>query len=233
MSPSVYPVHEMFRAFQGEGMHTGRSAFFVRLFGCPVKCPWCDSAGTWHPKHVPKDITKWSSQDLVFAALSGSRPEFVVLTGGEPTVHNLLPLTEAFDNADLPVHLETSGAFPIRGKFRWITLSPKRWKMPLAESVQQADEFKVIVEKPADILFYTHALENVFEPSSIPAPIWLHPEWSQRDNPKVLKSICEAVEACPGVYRAGWQLHKLYRVDQLDNRSRPPVPLGGDPSKGY
>src|SRR5690606_10755697 len=51
-----YPVHEQFHTWQGEGVHMGRSAYFIRTFGCPVKCPWCDSAGTWHPDHIPAKV---------------------------------------------------------------------------------------------------------------------------------------------------------------------------------
>jgi 7-carboxy-7-deazaguanine synthase len=229
-----YPVHERFRTWQGEGVHMGRSAFFIRLFGCPVKCPWCDSAGTWHKGYVPKHVDKFTSKQLVEEVCAVEPvPEFVVITGGEPTIHNLEPLTEALSCADIPVHLETSGAFPIRGQFRWITLSPKRWKMPLEESIQVADEFKVIVEREEDIDFYTKVIAEAFAPSPIPAAIWLHPEWSQRENPAVLSAICRAVTERKGPFRAGWQLHKLYKVDLLDSRSRPAVPLGGDPKRGY
>ena len=52
------PIHEVFYAFQGEGVHMGKSAFFIRTFGCPLHCPWCDSAGTWHKDFIPKQIDK-------------------------------------------------------------------------------------------------------------------------------------------------------------------------------
>ncbi|NER01051.1 MAG: radical SAM protein, partial [Cyanothece sp. SIO2G6] len=78
-------------------MHLGRSAYFIRLFGCPVHCPWCDSAGTWHPDYVPKDIDRISPKALAEqAAASGA--EFVVVTGGEPAIHDLGALTEEIGN---------------------------------------------------------------------------------------------------------------------------------------
>lgn len=231
----TYPVHEMFKSFQGEGVHAGRSAFFVRLFGCPVHCPWCDSASTWHPNHVPKDIARLTAEEIAKAACT-AQPEFVVLTGGEPTIHNLNQLTFLVGNSFYDVHLETSGAFPLKGDFDWITLSPKKWKVPLVENVQQADEFKIIVEQPEDIAFYVHFLEECFLPNGeIPHPIWLHPEWSQRNNKVVLDAITKAVvDRWRGhPFRAGWQLHKLYQADLLDPGSRPAVPLGGNPEKGF
>ena len=65
------PIHERFFTWQGEGVHTGRSAYFIRLQGCPVKCPWCDSAGTWHPDWVPKDVEKISPKTLAEDVASG------------------------------------------------------------------------------------------------------------------------------------------------------------------
>lgn len=224
-----YPIHERFATFQGEGVHMGRSAFFVRTFGCPVQCPWCDSAGTWHPDWVPPEVEKMTAEAIVEEALD-SDASIVVVTGGEPTVYDLAYLTSNLLNAGLPVHLETSGGFPIRGTFNWVTLSPKKWKPPLALNVQTADEFKVIVESPEDIAFYFKMLRELGYQSN--RPIWLHPEWSHREDPVVLGAIADTAKQGK-IFRAGWQLHKLYRVDCRDMRTKPMVPLGGDLRKGY
>ena len=133
------PIHESFLTWQGEGLHMGRSAYFIRTFGCPVHCPWCDSAGTWHKDYVPKDIKKLTPKLLADNA-ARSQPDFVVITGGEPTVHDLTDLTAELHNLGLQVHLETSGAFKIKGDFDWITLSPKKWKKPLPENISKSDE---------------------------------------------------------------------------------------------
>lgn len=158
----------------------------------------------------------------------------VVVTGGEPTVYNLGDLTTTLyrKDKDIKVHLETSGGFPITGLFDWVTLSPKKWKPPLEESIMLADEFKIIVEDPDDIHFYLGMLFEKGLPVTAKNPIWLHPEWSHRNDPEVLGAIIAAVKAGDGALRAGWQLHKLYKVDALDQRSRVPVPLGGNPEKG-
>jgi organic radical activating enzyme len=73
------PVHEQFYSFQGEGCHAGRAAYFIRLFGCPVHCPWCDSAGTWHPDFTPKHIERLEVATLA-AAAAASAAEFTVIT---------------------------------------------------------------------------------------------------------------------------------------------------------
>lgn len=229
----TYPIHETFFAFQGEGIHMGRAAFFIRLFGCPLHCPWCDSAGTWHPNHVPKSIIRETGRGL--AEMVPNEAEFVVVTGGEPCIHNLYELTEEIRNTGIPIHLETSGAFPITGKFDWITLSPKRAKDPVASALELADEFKFIVEHPEDIGFHLNQIRKRTFSSKRKPSIWLHPEWGHREDPAVLNTISHAVKT--GVegfrFRAGYQIHKLYKVDFLDMRTRPPVPLGGDTQRGY
>ncbi|MGF1452212.1 MAG: 7-carboxy-7-deazaguanine synthase QueE [Opitutales bacterium] len=201
------PVHETFPSFQGEGRHTGRKAFFVRLFGCPVHCPWCDSAGTWHPDHIPARVERLSPADLAEEAKQ-TRPDFVVITGGEPTIHDLRPLTEALHGAGLEVHLETSGAFRIRGRFDWVTVSPKRWKAPLPESLQQADEFKLIIDESAEVDRWRGIIPE--EPGG--PDIWLHPEWAHRKDQQILQLIARTVAERGAPYRAGWQIHKLYDV---------------------
>ena len=223
----LYPVNETFLSWQGEGVHLGRKAFFIRLQGCPVKCAWCDSASTWHPQYVPKQVRKATAAELADEAKASS-PQFVVITGGEPCVHDLGPLVAALKSVGLTAHLETCGAYPIAPGIDWVTVSPKWAKLPLAESLQRADEVKIIVEAPDSIARWTEAVGGQWVAPSV----WLNPEWTQRANPAVLKAITDHVKAVGGAFRAGWQVHKPYSADALDVRARPPVPLGGDPAKG-
>jgi 7-carboxy-7-deazaguanine synthase len=196
----IYPVHERFYTFQGEGTHMGRPAFFIRMYGCPVKCPWCDSAGTWHPDWTPPadQIEKMTAEQLK-AEIDDTYADIVVITGGEPTIFDLNPITDLFAGPEIlkgpEVHLETSGAFVIQGSFHHVMLSPKKWKEPLQENVERgADEFKIIVEHPEDIPFYTHMLQRLGFDASPDRPVWLHPEWSHRDDPEVLNAISETVK---------------------------------------
>jgi len=222
----MLPIHEQFYTFQGEGLHAGRAAYFIRTFGCPVHCPWCDSAGTWHPDYIPDKVQRWHAEDLA-REVAATRAEFIVVTGGEPAIHDLTPLVDALRGIDRPVHLETSGAFRIRGDFDWITLSPKRWKLPLKANIALADEFKIIVDGVPAIAKYA----AVIGPTE--KPVWLHPEWSCRDDPSVLSGITDWIKTHSAPYRAGWQIHKHYAADSMDARSAPLAPLGGDPTKGF
>ncbi len=222
-----YPLYERFRTWQGEGVHMGRRASFIRLFGCPVQCPWCDSAGTWHRDYIPERIERVEAEVLAewAAAVPG---EMVVITGGEPAIHDLGPLCDALHGRGLRVHLETSGAFGLRGDLDWVTVSPKEWKEPLPELVERADELKIIVDRPEVIEMWMERLGESLRTDSI----WLHPEWSRRSDREVLEAINAAVLR-DGRLRAGYQLHKLFRVDEADPGSRRAVPLGGDPERGF
>lgn len=225
---AAYPIHETFHSWQGEGTHLGRSAFFIRLFGCPVHCPWCDSAGTWHKDYIPKNVERLDAGILAERARA-SGAEFVVATGGEPTIHDLRDLTSELQDREMPVHLETCGAYEIKGDVDWITLSPKWQAMPLKENIEAASELKIIVENTSSIDRWMSAIAPL--PKAV--PVWLHAEWSQRSNEMVLSSITEWVKANGAPFRAGIQSHKYFKADLLDPNSRNASPLGGNLELGY
>jgi organic radical activating enzyme len=144
-------VVETFHSLQGEGIHAGRSAFFIRLAGCDVGCPWCDTKHSWpqaaHPRRPLADL----AAEAGAAAAAGAA--FVVITGGEPLQQPLDPLCAALAPAGLPLHLETSGVGRPSGRFDWITLSPKPHRPPAAELLARCDELKVVVTSPEDLAF--------------------------------------------------------------------------------
>jgi 7-carboxy-7-deazaguanine synthase len=230
------PIHERFFTFQGEGVFTGMPSFFIRTYGCPVHCPWCDSAGTWHKDYVPGQVNRMDARLLAQEARD-SGAKVVVITGGEPMVHQLRDLVCDLHDMNIRVHIETCGAFEPNAAFDWITVSPKRWAKNGVldrKAVGMASEFKIIVEGPGDIDYYLLCMERAGYMAWKDKPIWLHPEWSKHKDPVVLKAIIDAVKNRPDVFfRAGWQLHKLYAVDSHDLRSKPLVPLGGNPALGF
>ena len=233
------PVYETFFSWQGEGCHMGKSAYFIRLYGCPVHCPWCDSAGTWHPDHarssefmkpeasyqnpepsaqnpaprfqriLPRELAERAAQ---------RRPHIVVITGGEPAIHDLSELTDCLRERKLKVHLETSGAFPLRGTFDWVTVSPKEWKKPLLDCLVRADELKIVVDSLQAVDYWEKEIGHVWCTGSI----WLHPEWSKRNDRAILQLINRKVKEGKYPYRAGYQLHKIYSVDEEDAESEAP-----------
>lgn len=168
-----YPVMEHFYTIQGEGVHTGRPAYFIRLGGCDVGCWWCDVRESWDADMHPKISVK----DLVGSAKK-KNPAFVVITGGEPLMHNLEPLTGQLRKAGLKIHIETSGSSPVTGYLDWITLSPKRFKKPLDEIFPYADELKVVVLTRKDLKW---AEENAVKcPDK--TRLLLQPEWNTPES---------------------------------------------------
>jgi 7-carboxy-7-deazaguanine synthase len=171
-----------------------------------------------------------TAAELTGLALSSGAP-LVVITGGEPAIYDLTELTQLLHLEGREVAIETSGAFPLRGIFDWVTVSPKWAKLPMVEVLRRANELKLIIDHPdafnkwRDWLLGTVCV-------ALPKHVWLHPEWSLRANASILNTITMAVRAHRDPYRAGWQIHKLYRSDTLDARSALPVPLGGNAQLG-
>jgi organic radical activating enzyme len=200
-----FPLVETFFSWQGEGCHSGTSAFFVRLYGCPVKCPWCDTKDSWHPDHKPAHIPLLSGEEI--AALAAAAPaRIIVVTGGEPCIHDLAELTRALRATGRPLHLETSGVFPILGDFAWVTVSPKS-HLPLpAEALRRANELKIVVGAAGPLRERLPALREY----AAVKPVWLVPEWSRREEREILQVIHDIVTTEPGDFRAGLQTHKYY-----------------------
>ena len=155
---SELPVVETFHSLQGEGIHAGRSAFFIRLGGCNVGCSWCDTKHSWPEGVHPRLVIASLADAAVDAVANGAG--FVVITGGEPLHHNLNELCgalrqalERYQEAGVPLHLETSGVDPLSGSFDWITLSPKRHKPPTPQLLAACNELKVVVHNAEDLAF--------------------------------------------------------------------------------
>ena len=164
---------EQFYTLQGEGAHSGKAAYFIRLAGCDVGCVWCDVKESWDAEGYPV----LTAEDL--AKRAAEHPsEIVVITGGEPAMYDLSDLCDALHAVGKKVHIETSGAHPIRGSFDWITFSPKKFKAPLPESAAKADELKVIVFNKSDFQWATLHQEMV--PNS--CLLYIQPEWSKSDE---------------------------------------------------
>lgn len=201
-----YPVAEHFLSVQGEGCHMGRRAYFVRMFGCNVKCPWCDSKTAWQGNPAGE-----MSAGKILESAETSRAEIVVITGGEPCIHDLAPLLKLLNSAGLKVHLETSGTLPIvesdSARFDWIALSPKIFHPPLVETLLRADELKLIVSSPVELDAYSRIVS-----ASRASSIWLHPEWSRAEDKSLLKALSDFVAKNGNPFRLGWQLHKNFFV---------------------
>jgi organic radical activating enzyme len=167
------PVMEHFYTIQGEGFHQGKAAYFVRLAGCDVGCPWCDVKESWD-----KDAHPVLSVQTIVDFVVGSGAKICVITGGEPLMHNLDGLTELLLQNNIGTHIETSGAHPMSGKWNWVCLSPKRYKLPLDECLKAAHELKVVISHRNDFRFaeqYTAQVNNTCK-------LYMQPEWDKREE---------------------------------------------------
>ncbi len=194
------PLVEDFYTIQGEGYHTGCPAYFIRLGGCDVGCRWCDAKYTWNPAMFPPTPV----EEIVRRATSCAA-QAIVITGGEPLLYPLAPLTRALRERGLMIFLETSGSHPFSGWFDWVCLSPKRRQAPLDEAYGRADELKVIVESADD---WAWAEENAARVGRR-CRLYLQPEWSVCEQ--IMPAVVEYVKAHPK-WNISLQTHKYMHI---------------------
>jgi 7-carboxy-7-deazaguanine synthase len=194
------PVMEHFYTLQGEGAHSGRAAYFIRLGGCDVGCVWCDVKESWdadaHPKFGVPTMVEWASEHP---------GRMAVITGGEPLMYNLDALTAALRTAGFETNIETSGAHPLSGHWDWICFSPKKFKAPLPEFYEAAHELKVIIFNKSDFEFAEYHAARV----NADCKLFLQVEWDRRD--KMMPLIVDYVKANPQ-WRVSTQTHKYMDI---------------------
>ncbi|MEM8894929.1 MAG: 7-carboxy-7-deazaguanine synthase QueE [Bacteroidota bacterium] len=191
---------EAFYTVQGEGFHQGKPAYFIRLAGCDVGCHWCDVKESWpaedHPNLTIRQIVDLSRE---------SESEWVVITGGEPLMYNLDSLCEELSLAGKQVHVETSGAHPLSGKFDWICFSPKKFKAPKPEYYEFAHELKVVIFNQSDFAWAEEHAQQVNDDCLL----YLQPEWSKEKA--ILPKIIGYVKQHPK-WRISLQVHKYMDI---------------------
>jgi organic radical activating enzyme len=196
----LLPVMEYFYTLQGEGFHQGRAAYFIRLGGCDVGCVWCDVKDSWDAdKHPKYEVESMKSE------VRKTPAEIVVVTGGEPLMHNLDELTHELQSAGLRTHIETSGAYPLSGTWDWICLSPKKFKAPLPEVIPFANELKIIIFNKSDFAW----AETYAAMVSPQCKLYLQPEWSKAAQ--VTPMIIDYIKDNPR-WELSLQIHKYINV---------------------
>ncbi len=191
---------EEFYTLQGEGFHTGRPAYFLRIGGCDVVCSWCDSKESWDAsKFPPVPVSGIISRAASYPANA------VVVTGGEPLLYNLDLLCKGLHERGIRTYLETSGSSPLSGTWDWICLSPKRGSPPFEEFYQNADELKVVVAELRDFDWAEQNMAEVRED----CVLYLQPEWCNRTS--VMPLIVKYIQAHPR-WRMSIQAHKYIGI---------------------
>jgi 7-carboxy-7-deazaguanine synthase len=191
---------EHFYTLQGEGVHTGKAAYFIRLGGCDVGCVWCDVKESWDASGHPLMTT----QEIAGIA-AGNPGRMAVITGGEPAMHNLTFLCDELHRQGFRTHIETSGAHELSGDLDWVTLSPKKFKAPLDSCMSRADELKVVVFHKSD---FDWAEEHAAKVGP-ECRLFLQPEWSKRDAMTPL--IIDYIKTHPQ-WQLSLQTHKYINI---------------------
>ncbi|MEQ8908503.1 MAG: 7-carboxy-7-deazaguanine synthase QueE [Vicingaceae bacterium] len=178
------PLMEAFYTLQGEGFHQGKPAYFIRLGGCDVGCHWCDVKESWDA-----DLHPLTDCEKIVGEAKKSKTKFVVVTGGEPVMYNLSPLTELLKKEGFEIAIETSGAYSLSGTWHWVCLSPKKRKAPKEEYYQKAHELKVVIYNKSDFEWAEkHA--NKVKPD---CKLYLQVEWGKREQmtPQLINYVKE------------------------------------------
>lgn len=115
----VYRVNEIFYSLQGEGRNTGRAAMFIRFAGCNLRCAFCDTEFD--------SYTEMTAEEII-SQISSLRPQasnFIVLTGGEPTLQVDEAFVDLLHQHGYEVAMESNGIRPAPKNLDWLTVSPK------------------------------------------------------------------------------------------------------------
>ena len=194
------PVMETFYSIQGEGFHSGKPAYFIRIGGCDIGCGWCDVKESWdHGDHEIINVDKIVSNVECDNGI-------VIITGGEPLMWDMNVLTNKLKINKNIVHLETSGAYDITGSWDWVCLSPKRKKLPKSNMYKIADELKIIIYNNYDLKFAIEESKKV----SKECKLFIQPEWKRFERNKNI--IIDFIKENPK-WQISLQIHKFMDVD--------------------
>lgn len=196
----VLPVIEEFYSIQGEGYHMGKPAYFIRIGGCDLACEWCDTRFAWDPADHPL-----TSVGSIIRNIINSGANTTVITGGEPLMYKLDYLCELIRKNNILTYLETSGAYPLSGKWDWICLSPKSQQPPVKKIYKHANELKIIVAKPSDLIWAEENEKFVNESCHK----FLQPEWKAFNQ--VMSLIVDFVKSNQS-WRISLQAHKFMHI---------------------
>ncbi|EXU74958.1 7-carboxy-7-deazaguanine synthase QueE [Erwinia mallotivora] len=220
-----YPINEMFQTLQGEGFYTGVPAIFIRLQGCPVGCSWCDTKHTWDKlasretalgdillKTVESDAWGMADAQALLAVIGqhGWTARHVVITGGEPCIYDLTPLTEYLEQQGYRCQIETSGTHQVLcSSATWVTVSPKVNMRGgydvLNQALVRADEVKHPVARQRDIDALDALLVTLDDQKS--RIVALQPISQKKDATQLCIETCIARN-----WRLSMQTHKYLNI---------------------
>ena len=194
------PIMEHFYTIQGEGFHSGKAAYFVRVAGCDVGCVWCDVKESWDAT-----TTQIMTVNELVKLVVDSKADYCVITGGEPCMYNLTSFCEGLKSHGILIGLETSGCYKLQGELDWYCFSPKKFKKPNDESYVKANELKVVISHPSDFEWAEGHAKLV----NSNCELYLQPEWTKQE--RFLPIIIDYVKNNPK-WKISLQSHKYMNI---------------------
>ena len=189
-------VNEIFYSIQGEGPHTGMPAVFVRLAGCSMGCAFCDTQYAFAQGEnltVPQILEKMNQYPC----------RNTVLTGGEPTEQNFIPLVQALKQQNWTVHLESNGAQDVDvSDIDFVVISPKKYVSQAM--LKKAHAIKIVVGAQTDL----EDLKNYFQYANAHTAVCLQPESNLQEN----IDLCVKIIKQNPFLRLSLQTHKMANI---------------------
>ena len=186
-----YPVVEIFDSVQGEGSKIGIPATFIRFAGCNLRCSWCDTKNSWEE----------GSMMAIAEIVALVHHPVVIITGGEPTIHDLVPLVAALrELPKIQLMIETNGIEPVKADFDWVVCSPKLDADYVINC--DPDELKYVVDD-------AFTIDVIPEDYCGKIPIWLQPNAADLD---ISMAKCYKMVMENEFLRLGLQLHRIYHI---------------------
>lgn len=196
------PVLEIFTSPQGEGSEMGYLVTFVRLAGCNLRCPWCDTKESWEVGNCRMTF------DEVLMQIDATR---IVITGGEPCMHrNVSDLVDFLKVHGYHVSMETNGTLPTPKKLDWCVVSPKPGKYFVHEDCH-ADEYKLVIDKKR-IEDWEGTKELIQHLAAGGKTVWLQPEANiANDSASAIQLLLSEMNHIRNI-RMGIQMHKAFDI---------------------
>jgi len=198
--PQALPIMEHFFTIQGEGFHSGRAAYFIRTAGCDVGCVWCDVKESWT---ISED--QWMTIAEIIEHVQAVNADFVVITGGEPTMHSLITLVSSLQALQIEVAIETAGVHHLDAPIDWYCFSPKKFMKPIEEAYLKANELKVVINHLSDFAWAEEHAAKV----NASCKLFLQPEWEKHE--KLLPAIIDYVKGNQK-WNISLQTHKYMNI---------------------